>query len=75
MAGYSSGNGYATIKYTQQNYCIQEIDCDLNGDCKIDFVDLAILANKWLVANFLSDLEKLCDAWLECNLAYKGDCW
>jgi len=75
VAGYSSGNGYATIKYTQQNYCIQAIDCDLNGDCKIDFVDFAILANEWLVVSFLSDLEELCDAWLECNLAYKGDCW
>ncbi|MBA7486005.1 hypothetical protein ES707_21557 [subsurface metagenome] len=28
--------------------CSPELDGDLNGDCKVDFIDLAIFAKSWL---------------------------
>ncbi len=63
VTGYS-GPGYdypyhwTTIKYTQHDICLGEIEGDLNNDCKVDFADLAMLASHWL----------------ECNYAYEGDC-
>jgi uncharacterized delta-60 repeat protein len=55
----SSANfDYATIKYTQQGYCINPVAGDLNNDCKVDLKDVAILASHWL----------------ECNYALQQDC-
>jgi uncharacterized delta-60 repeat protein len=78
VTGYSYGNGiydYATVKYSQQNYCTAAIDGDLNDDCKVDFKDFAILAEAWLEGKDWLDVAQLCNDWLECRLAYQGGCW
>jgi len=40
-------------------YCEEPIPADLNGDCKVDFADFAIMASSWL----------------ECNLVPQSACW
>jgi hypothetical protein len=49
---------YATIKYTQRDYCISPVIGDLDNDCKVDITDFAILASHCL----------------ECNYALHQDC-
>ena len=65
---------YATIKYTQHDYCLRPIGGDLNGNCKVDFVDFAIVAAAWL-GNDFADLKILAEDWLKCNFALEEDCW
>jgi len=72
--GSGTGEDYATIKYTQHNYCTEAVEMDLNGDCKIDFKDFAILAEDWLGGNDWLDLAMLTDKWLDCNFALQEDC-
>ncbi|MGA2916525.1 MAG: SBBP repeat-containing protein [Sedimentisphaerales bacterium] len=78
VTGYSyssdTGNDYLTIKYTQHNYCTSTAG-DLNGNCKVDFADYAILAQGWLAGNDWEDLAILADNWLECSYALQEDCW
>lgn len=69
------GDDYATIKYTQHNYCTQAISGDINGNCKIDFADYAMLAENWLTENDWNDLADLADNWLLCGFALSADCW
>jgi hypothetical protein len=40
---------------------------DLNKDCRVDFVDFAILAQDWLIASDWNDLTALAGNWLECT--------
>lgn len=40
---------------------------DINHDCRVDFVDFAILAQDWLVGSDWDDLTNLADNWLECT--------
>jgi hypothetical protein len=40
---------------------------DLSEDCRVDFVDFAILAQDWLIASGWNDLATLADNWLYCN--------
>jgi hypothetical protein len=40
---------------------------DLNEDCRVDFVDFAILARDWLAGSDWDDLLTLVDNWLECT--------
>lgn len=40
---------------------------DLNTDCRVDFVDFAILAQDWLAGSNWDDLANLADSWLECT--------
>jgi hypothetical protein len=40
-------------------YCAEPIPADLNGDCKVDFADFAIMASSWL----------------DCNLVPQSACW
>ncbi len=49
---------YATIKYSQQGYCISPVAGDLNNDCKVDLEDFAIMSSHWLECNYA--LEKDC---------------
>jgi uncharacterized delta-60 repeat protein len=54
----STNFDYATIKYTQQGYCISPVAGDLNNDCKVDLEDFSIMASHWLECNYA--LEKDC---------------
>jgi hypothetical protein len=74
VTGYTSRD-YATIKYSQRNYCAAVLDGDLDGNCKVDFFDYAMFAKDWLIGSDLNDLAELANNWLECNLAYQGGCW
>ena len=76
-SSYNAGtsNDYMTIKYTQHNYCTEIITGDLNGNCKVDFTDYAILAGDWLVTNNWNDLAELAENWLKCSYALQEDCW
>jgi hypothetical protein len=40
-------------------FCLEEPAMDFNGDCKVDFKDLALFLQSWL----------------ECNLEPKSACW
>jgi hypothetical protein len=40
---------------------------DLNEDCRVDFVDFAILARDWLAGSDWDDLVTVADNWLECS--------
>lgn len=40
---------------------------DLNEDCRVDFVDFAILAQDWLAGSDWDDLATLAGNWLYCN--------
>jgi len=40
-------------------FCLGKPEMDFNGDCKVDFVDFAIMASSWL----------------ECNLVPQSACW
>jgi hypothetical protein len=70
-----TGDNYVTVKYSQHNYCTQTLDGDLNNDCKVDFTDLALLAQQWLNPFDFTDYATLANNWLECTLAYGVYCW
>jgi hypothetical protein len=56
--GIGTGMDWATIKYSWKR-CTDPIPGDANGDCKIDFTDLSIIAQHWL----------------ECNIEPQPACW
>jgi exo-poly-alpha-galacturonosidase len=67
---------YATIRYTQHNYCPGDMSGDLSGDCKVDFFDFVIMANDFYngeATNFDALIE-ITDNWLECSLLIPEDC-
>lgn len=37
-----------TSEASKSPYCAQQFDADLNDDCRVNFVDLAILSEQWL---------------------------
>lgn len=81
IAADNSGNVYVTgryyldtIKYTQHEYCIEQMESDLNNDCKIDFEDYAIAAGNWLNGADWDDIRALVNHWLDCNFALEADC-
>ena len=79
VTGKSSNIGtyfdYATIKYTQHDYCLEPIGSDLNCDCKVSFLDFAIFAETWLGGSDFEQLAVLANKWLQCNFALEEDCW
>jgi len=38
-----------TVSFTPQGGCTQHLAGDLNGDCRVDLSDMALLASQWLV--------------------------
>ena len=80
VTGYSmAADGtydYATIRYTQHNYCPGDMTGDLNYDCTVNFLDFAIMADNFYsggAADFDALIE-IADAWLGCGLLIPGDC-
>jgi hypothetical protein len=76
---YDTSNNVFTIYQCQ-------LLADLNHDCKVDFVDFAILANAWasnsLEADLngdnvldLKDIAQFALDWLTCNRNPAGECW
>jgi len=55
----AGGSDVYLIKLGLEPYCAQPIAADLNDDCKVDFVDFAIMAASWL----------------DCNLVPPSACW
>jgi hypothetical protein len=49
--GAYGGTTEASKSYFGSQNCVENIAGDINGDCVINFIDLAFLANHWLVDN------------------------
>ena len=60
ITGGSEGNGTdldcATIRYTQACICTPEITGDISNNCKVDFADLKILCEQWLLEELSADV-------------------
>jgi hypothetical protein len=73
----SSANNYdyATIKYTI-NSCPAAPAGDLNGDCQVDFLDFALMAESYIGnAEDWQTLSDIADTWLECGMDNPDNCW
>ncbi len=55
--------------------CINPPTMDMNGDCKVDFVDFAMFAEDWLDGNGFTSLAILTSEWLNCGLDPPEACW
>jgi uncharacterized delta-60 repeat protein len=64
-----------TIKYTEHYYCVAMLGGDRNGDCKVNFLDYAVMANNWLISYDITDIAIIANNWLKCNYALGEDCW
>jgi hypothetical protein len=70
--GWSAGASATTFRYV----CTVPIASDLNGNCQVDFLDLALIGDTWVgdvtgwtgLAQFATD-------WLTCNRNPAGECW
>jgi hypothetical protein len=63
-------NGTGLVSYT----CTSPIDSDLDGNCKVDFLDFSILADTWAGLSF-EDIGDFAMEWLLCNRDPAGKCW
>jgi hypothetical protein len=71
-----AGHTYTLTPYS----CTTPISSDLNDDCQVNFIDLAILAGEWIGNGGgegfdLDDLAQLAADWLECNRNPVSECW
>jgi beta propeller repeat protein len=48
VAGYDEDVGNYVLNLTGPAECVNRPSADLNGDCKVDFQDMAVLASQWL---------------------------
>jgi pectin methylesterase-like acyl-CoA thioesterase len=53
--------------------CTSPIVSDMDGDCQLDFLDYAILADTW--EGILTDIAQLAQDWLVCNRDPASMCW
>lgn len=58
IAGTDAQRGEYNLRITRIG-CLNRLQSDANGDCKVDFLDFSILAGEWL----------------NCGLANQQDCW
>ena len=64
----------AVWSFTVSRYiCTSPIISDIDGDCEVDFLDYALLADAW--AGNLSEIAQLAIDWLSCNRDPAGGCW
>ncbi|MFA5291587.1 MAG: SBBP repeat-containing protein [Phycisphaerae bacterium] len=72
----TSNYDYATIKYTIFEPCPAPPQGDLNGDCHVNFFDLAIFADGYTgwETDYVT-LEDIADTWLNCGLLHQSECW
>ncbi|UCG59544.1 MAG: hypothetical protein JSU70_08515 [Phycisphaerales bacterium] len=93
--GDINGDGYTNLEEylnylaaggTQPSYsCTASIDSDLDGDCKVDLLDYAILADAWATQSASADIDgdtsvdsfdlmQLAMDWLKCNREPAAQC-
>ena len=56
--------------------CATSIVSDLNGNCQVDFIDYAEIANAWAsdLAGWLA-IQQFANDWLACNRDPSSECW
>lgn len=66
--------------------CTKSLLADLNGDCQVDFKDLALMAQTWGTLPSISDISNdnvlnnkdirlFAEDWLSCNREPASECW
>ena len=53
--GFSGESGTFTLEIICSNVCNVKLAGDINGDCYVNFTDMALLANNWLKCNNAMD--------------------
>jgi hypothetical protein len=61
------------LGYFEYGGCTTPFASDLNGDCEVDFLDYAQLADAW--AGDLMDIAQFAIEWLTCNRDPASECW
>jgi hypothetical protein len=69
-AGVTTGTVWS---FTTTYLCAGSVISDLDGDCEVDFLDYARLANAW--AGDLMDIAQFAIEWLTCNRDPQSECW
>jgi hypothetical protein len=59
VAGYDGDTGDYTLTISGPAECLNRPSSDVNGDCKVDFKDFAVM----------------CSEWLDCGLDMQEACW
>jgi hypothetical protein len=49
---------FVRMNSVDNNACLEEIEGDANGDCRVDVSDLALMAQNWLSCNL--EYQQLC---------------
>jgi len=56
--------------------CSSPIASDLDGDCRVDLYDYAVMADEWADDILdLTDIALFANDWLTCNREPAGQCW
>ena len=70
----SAGETTGTVwSFTTAYVCTGPIISDLDGDCEVDFLDYAQLADAW--AGNLTEIAQFAIDWLRCNRDPASECW
>jgi hypothetical protein len=48
VAGFGKTQGNYRLTITDSTDCTSRPQSDLNGDCKVDFLDYSVMASEWL---------------------------
>jgi pectin methylesterase-like acyl-CoA thioesterase len=73
-AGTTTGQiwSFTTVRFN----CPDPIISDFNGDCLVNFLDYATLADAWIGdTQNINDLAQFASDWLKCNREPAGECW
>ena len=77
-----SSNQNATLPSTEATAttlrfdCISPIASDMDGNCQVDLLDFAVLADSWTgdITGWMS-LKQFATDWLACNREQAAECW